>query len=230
MTESSTDLSLVPDKRTWLRSAVAAIPWAGGALDHLLFDRADEIRLKNLESSINALIDRIKSLGEDQIDEAWFSTPEALAMFRSMSEKVQFEPDGKKIESIAKITAVSGSKQFANDKRKLSVLEHVAQLSYVQIKLLRIISTVAPEQRELTGGVIKQNVAGLWENAIREAVQNNPDGQFWDGTMDLSLELDILCSFNALDRTNLIVASPERCFLFTRLGHLASQYAAKAEV
>lgn len=227
---SATKSPSVPDKRTWLRAAVSAIPYAGGALDHLLFDRADEIRTQNLETSINTLNKKLEMLGEHQLDLKWFSSPEALAMFRVMSEKVQFEPDVKKIESIAKVTAISGIKEFAEDRRKLSVLEHISQLSYVQIKLLRIISTITPEQRVLTGGAITQNASGLWENVIADAVQSNSDGKFWDGQMDLSLELDILCSFNALAQINFVVSSSERCFKFTRLGRLASRYVNKAEV
>jgi len=35
------------DNRTGLRAAVALIPAIGGAIDHLVFDRYDEIRVQN---------------------------------------------------------------------------------------------------------------------------------------------------------------------------------------
>ena len=45
--------SLMPERRTWLRATVSVIPYVGGALDHLLFDRADSIRLRNIESALS---------------------------------------------------------------------------------------------------------------------------------------------------------------------------------
>ena len=63
MSNDENKKTIVPDRRTWMRSAVAAIPWAGGALDHLLFDKADEIRIKNIESSIDILHHKIQQIG-----------------------------------------------------------------------------------------------------------------------------------------------------------------------
>lgn len=42
----------IPEGMTWLRAAVSAIPCVGGAVDHLLFDKADAIRNKNIEQSL----------------------------------------------------------------------------------------------------------------------------------------------------------------------------------
>ena len=51
-----TDLKdLIPERRAWFRGAVSSIPMVGGALDHLLFDRADSIRVANIEAALKGL-------------------------------------------------------------------------------------------------------------------------------------------------------------------------------
>ena len=43
---------LIPSGKTIIQSVITSIPVIGGALDHLIFDKADEIRLKNIEKTI----------------------------------------------------------------------------------------------------------------------------------------------------------------------------------
>lgn len=213
-----------------MRATIAAIPYAGGALDHLLFDRADEIRLENLETSLSALRERLNDLGESSLDASWFKSTEALAMFRMMADIVQFEPDDKKIEAIGKVIATAGSNKIASDKRKLSVLGHIADLSFVQMKLLRILGTMTPQRKELSGGSLTQSATGLWLTDILKAVETNPDGQFWDGQMQLDLELEILCSTNTVSRVPMMVSAPETVYALTPLGKIAACYLENSRV
>ena len=53
MTEISRHL---PEGITWLRASISCIPMVGGALDHLIFDKADAIRVKNIEAALAELI------------------------------------------------------------------------------------------------------------------------------------------------------------------------------
>ena len=116
----------------------------GGALDHLIFDKADAIRVKNLEAAIAALSSQVKAIGEDAIDKAWFESEEALATFKVMSDKVSYEPDPTKVDGIGRIVAACGEKEHSKDPAKLSVVEHLSRLSTVQIKLLAVIAKIAP--------------------------------------------------------------------------------------
>lgn len=41
-----------PTALAWSRALVAGIPWVGGSLDHIIFDKAEEIRIQRLEQSV----------------------------------------------------------------------------------------------------------------------------------------------------------------------------------
>jgi hypothetical protein len=44
----------------------------GGALDHLIFDKADAIRVKNIEAALAAVKRQIESSEQETIDKEWF--------------------------------------------------------------------------------------------------------------------------------------------------------------
>ncbi|MGN5159807.1 hypothetical protein [Aeromonas dhakensis] len=46
---------ITPSKKAAMRASISLIPSIGGAFDHLLFDRADEIRISNIEKTIEIL-------------------------------------------------------------------------------------------------------------------------------------------------------------------------------
>jgi len=215
-------VTLVPEKRTWLRAAISAIPTVGGALDHLLFDRADEIRTRNIEESIKAIEQKIKQIPEDQIDKDWFGSEEALAMFRNMADKVEFEPDKQKRTSLANVVAISGTKNFSGDQRKLSVLEHLNRLTFVQLRLLSIIGELKPQQRQV-GKEIVQTVTALWGNDIIQAIMQNRYGQFWAGQLNIGLEIEVLESLNMISGIQTI-SGGEKAFVVTSLGREAIKY------
>lgn len=218
--------SLIPSKLAWLRATVSAIPMVGGALDHLLFDKADEIRARNVEQAITAIENRLRQIPETAIDKNWFSSEEALAMFRELVDKIQFEPDRKKRDSLANVVAVSGTTALSSDSRKLSVLDHLNRLTYVQMKMLSILSKLPHNKREI-GTEIVQSVNALWADQIVQAVQNNPSGQFWVGQLNIGLELEVLEALNVVRRIQLISGN-ESAFAVTDLGKEAAKYFAAA--
>jgi hypothetical protein len=215
-------VSIIPEKKTWLRAIVSAIPTVGGALDHLLFDRADEIRARNIEESLKTIEKKLSNIPEAILDKAWFESEEALAMFRNMAEKVEFEPDRQKRTSLANVVAISGTKIFSSDKRKLSVFEHLNRLTFVQMRLLSIIGELKPEQKQV-GQEIVQTVNALWANQIIQAIRQNRYGQFWEGQLNIGLELEILESLNMISGVQTI-AGGEKAFVMTSLGQEAVKY------
>jgi len=221
-TESGKGVSLIPSKSSWLRAAVTSIPMVGGALDHLIFDRADEIRARNVEQAITSIQSRLNAIPEAMLDKAWFESEEALAMFRALIDKIQFEPDLKKRESLSKVVAVSGAKDFSHDKRKLSILDHLNRLSFVQMKLLTIMAKLAPQQRNV-GQEIVQSVNALWGEQIIQAIKTNPYGQFWEGQLNVGLELQVLEALNVIRRIQLI-SGGDSAFEVTDLGREAAKY------
>lgn len=122
----------MPEGTAWLRAAVASIPMAGSALDHLLFDKADAIRMRNMEAAVASLSDEVQKLGQQAIDKGWFSSEEALAAFKILSDKASYEPDKVKIDALGRLVATCGTVEHADDAKKLSVLEHLARLTSVR--------------------------------------------------------------------------------------------------
>lgn len=138
----STDLSRhLPDRIACLRAVVASIPVVGAAFDHLLFDKADAIRFKNLEAAIAALSDQLCSVQEGSIDKRWFQTEEALASFKMLADKVSYEADLAKVTALGRVVAACGNTQHSLRRVQLMglaepafVLTHIGRLaaSYVE--------------------------------------------------------------------------------------------------
>ena len=121
-------------------------------------------------------------------------------MLRQLYDRIQFEPDESKTRTLAQIVAVSGTKELSNDEHKLSVLGLFSRLSHVQMKLLKIISDIKASQRSSSGTGITFGVTAIFSDNIAAALKNNPEGRFWEGNLDLAVELDMLESTNFLRR------------------------------
>lgn len=212
---------LVPDNITWIRAAVSCIPVVGGALDHLIFDKADAIRIKNLEIAIAALSNQIETSGQDTVDKSWFSSEEALAAFKLMSDKVSYEPDRRKIEALGKITAACGSKEHSHDAKKLSVVEHLSRLSAIQIRILAVIAEIVPSKRKLDFGTLQQTASAIWASDIVTALRAEP--QFWEGTLQIDEELEVLVSYNTIRQVE-IMGPSENAYVITSIGKVAASY------
>ncbi len=130
----------IPTGTSILRAGVSLIPLVGGVLDHLLFDKADEIRTRNIEQSISEISKKMGNIPEENITKEWFESTEAIEMFRQLIEKVQFESDNIKIKTLSDIYAISGTTEFSSDPNKFAVLRKVAELTTVQKELLLIVS------------------------------------------------------------------------------------------
>ncbi len=196
---NSTDLTKhLPEGMTWMRAVVSSVPVVGSALDHLLFDKADIIRLRNIEQALAGLADQLKSVSDTTIDKKWFETEEALAAFRAMANAVAYEPDKQKIDALGRIVALCGSIEHSADDKKLSVLDHLSRLSAVQIKLLSAIQRTPPEQRQGGGGAVAQTVTAVWLDQIVETLKAGP--RFWTGTIQVVEELELIESVNLIRR------------------------------
>ena len=218
MTEISRHL---PEGVTWLRASISCIPMVGGALDHLIFDKADAIRFKNIEAALVAVKRQIESSEQETIDKEWFESEEALAAFKMLSDKISYEPDPQKVEAIGRVVSACGNKKHSEDPNKLSVVEHLSRLSATQIKLLSIISEVEPKDRWIDGGGLVQMVTAIWSDDIITAIKAGP--QFWQETLAIDEELEVLESLNAIHRVQ-FMGTAEFGYAITKLGKRAASY------
>lgn len=215
----------IPEGITWIRAAVSCIPVVGGALDHLIFDKADVIRVENLEAAIAAISSQVNAVGEDAIDKPWFESVEALATFKIMSDKVSYEPDPAKVDALGRIVAACGNKAHSQDPAKMSVVEHLSRLSAVQIRLLSVIAQVTPTLKKISTGGLEQTATAIWLSDIVSALSAGP--QFWTGTLTVNQELEVLESFNTIRRVQLMGPS-EAAYVMTTIGKRAASYAQTA--
>lgn len=219
---SQKDLSKhLPEGVTWIKAAVSAIPMVGGPLGHLIFDKADSIRLRNIETALAALAEQIKSLEIEKLNKSWFESEEALAAFKTMAEEVSYEPDSQKVNDLGYIVAACGSNEHINDDKKLAILEHLARLSHTQIKILSVIATLPRQEKTISTGGLEQQANAIWFNDIASALQTGPS--FWSGTLMLVEELELLESYNTVRQVQLMGPS-ERAYELTALGRRAASY------
>lgn len=212
---------LLPDRKAWARAVVSVVPWVGGALDHLVFDQADAIRLRNLEAAVKGLSDRLRAVPENLIDKEWFNSEEALATFRLMADKAAFEPNKTKVDDLGKLAAACGLEPQSKDPKKLSIFEHLSRLSPEQLRLLQTILRTPLNTRTSSGATITYTVSAIWIDDIVKSLNSRP--HFWQGNLDLSLELDVLESLNVIRQ---IAASgfEQPAYSVTPLGKLAATY------
>lgn len=216
----------VPEGIAWARAAVAAIPMVGGALDHLLFDKADAIRIKNIQAALESMSQQLQTTNQEKIDKGWFETEEALAAFKILTDKVSYEPDPEKVDAIGRIVGACGTTEHSDDKRKLSIIEHLSRLSTTQIKLLSVVSKTQMQEKTIPSNSIIQTATAIW---LSDIVKNLESGHaFWEGNLMLVEELEVLESLNTIRRVQL--SGGELGFVVTTLGKLAASYVQTAKL
>lgn len=213
----------VPSGNSILRAGIAAIPVVGGALDHLIFDKSDKIKAKNIEKSIESISEKMKSISEENLTKEWFESTEALEMFKQLIDKVQFEADEQKIKTVADIYAVSGTKELSSDPNKFAVLRKASELSTIQKEILLIISNVPKQQKEFSKGGLQTKANAIWLDSILASVRTNPKGQFWTGTLQLDTEVGIIESLGLIRNLNIMLATVAG-YELTGLGNLLVKY------
>ena len=217
----------LPDNRAWIRAAVSVIPNVGGALDHLLFDKADLIRTRNMEAAIASLSAEIEKQGAEKLNRDWFASDEALAAFKLLAEKASYEPDMAKIDALGRLVAVCGTAEHAADPKKLSVLDHLSRLTCVQIKILAAILGTPIKEKTFSSNSFRQTGSAIWITDIAATLKAGP--QFWSGQLELNEELDILGSHNTIRQFQLMNAD-EVGFALTSIGIQAATYAKSAKL
>lgn len=225
---SQNDLSKhLPEGVTWIKAAVAAIPMVGGALGHLIFDKADAIRLRNIEVALAALAEQLKTIEIESLNKSWFESEEALAVFKMMADEVSYEPDPKKVNDLGYIVAACGSNEHVDDDKKLAVLEHLSKLSHTQLRILSVIATLPRQEKTISAAGLEQQAKAIWFSDIASTLQAGPS--FWNGTLMLVEELELLESYNTVRQIQLMGPS-ERAYELTALGRRAASYLHTAQL
>lgn len=234
----------VPSAQAVIRALISAIPLLGGSLDHLLFDKSDEIRMQNLEYVVTELTECVKQLQEARIIQEWFDSVTALSMFKSLYEKVEFEPDRRKIRSLCQLFCLFGTNEHIDDPNKLAVLETVSKLTNNQRIIFMAACDVPIEEKTLTVGDIQYTTSSIWLTNILEWVKKenisskldvpsfkveirDVEGKLTPIVKEpdilLNEELDILASFNLL-RIDNIPNMSNIGYGITALGRLVYSY------
>jgi len=123
-----------------------------------------KLRLQSLSAQIN-------TVQEESIDQTWFQSEEALAVFKMLADKISYEADPAKVNALGRVVAACGNIQHSGDERKLSVVEHLSRLSATQIRLLAVVASITPETRKISTGDLEQTATAIWQDTLLEVLK-----------------------------------------------------------
>lgn len=213
---------------TLLRAGVAAIPWAGGALDHLLFDRAAEIRMQNVEQTLDAMKERLGQMEEAKVSKAWFESEEALDMFKALLQKVEFEGDKEKIKTLSNVYCLFGTNEHKDDPNKYAVLDILSKLTNNQRAIFKVVNEVPQETKTITADIMQYTATAKWQSTMLDYCNSSLTVRSQlSGHVKLDVELDILCAFNLIVNLNL-ASNKDAAYRVSALGLLAYSYLKEA--
>ena len=197
--EEITDL--MPSRIGWLRTVLSSIPYVGGALDHLLFDKYAEIQQKNMRQALKAIEEKMATMDEQKVSLEWFESEEALDMLINLLQRVFYEGDNTKIQVLSNVFCIFGTIQHAKDPNKYAVLDTISKLTNNQRVIFMAVNEVPDQPGSIVGG--DYNMA-RWQDTIINYCQNNMviKNQLF-GDAQFELELSILSSFNLLETLNI---------------------------
>ena len=216
--ESMTDL--MPSGMGWLRAGIASIPFVGGGLDHLLFDKYAEIQQKNIKHAIDAMGVKMSTMDEQKISKEWFESEEALDMLRNLFDRIMYEGDGAKIQALSNVYCQFGTLEHKDDPNKYAAFDTISKLTNNQ----RIIFLALNDVKEQAGSVMGGDfVIARWKNTIIDYCKNSEvvKDQL-KGDINYDVELSILTSLNLL--INLNIFSDDYAYKVTGLGKLVYSY------
>lgn len=211
---------LAPSGIGWLRAGVASIPFVGGGLDHLLFDKYAEIQQKNMQQAIDAMKEKMATMEDQKVNKEWFESEEALDMLRNLLQRVMYEGDSSKIKTLSNVYCQFGTIEHKDDPNKYAVLDTISKLTSNQ----RVIFKAVNDVEEHPGGVVGGDfVIARWINTIIDYCQNNEvvKNQLSSDVV-YEVELSIITSLNLL--INLNIFSDDFAYKVTGLGELVYSY------
>ena len=163
----------LPSTQTVKRALIAGIPYIGGSLDHLLFDRAEEIFMQNLDNAVQQISNRLEKLEERQINKQWFESEEALSLFRSLLDKVGYDNAPEKLQTLSQLYALFGTEQHYKDPNKYAVIEVVSKLTYNQLLVFQTINRVPATKKDFDSDALHFSATARWQSAILDFMQND---------------------------------------------------------
>lgn len=212
-----------PDTLAWSRALISGIPFVGGSLDHLIFDKASDIRFQKLEQSVKNIEQTISHIEEGRIVAQWFESLEALEMFKQLFEKIEFEPSDNKIRTLSQIYTLFGTKEHVEDRNKKAVLETISRLTENQIVIFKAINELPSEKKEIGDNII-YTVTARWQSALLQYCKSRLQiMQQLKGHVALDEELDILASFNLIVNIG-IPTNKDIAYRISALGQRAYSY------
>ena len=213
-----------PSAQAWGRALIAGIPVVGGCLDHLIFDKASEIRIQRLEQSVKNIEEIIYRLDEGRVKLEWFESIEALDMLKQLFNKVEYEPSDSKVKTLSQTYALFGTKEHSEDPNKYAMLDTISKMTDNQRVVFKAANEVPQETKTISAGAIEHTIPGRWQSTMLDYIKQSPIlmGQL-QGHVKINIELDILTSFNLL--YNLDAPSNEdAAYRITQIGKLAYSY------
>lgn len=216
---------ITPSKKAAMRASISLIPSIGGAFDHLLFDRADEIRISNIEKTIEILSESYNVLEQKKIDMKWFESAEAISIFKELIELIEYETDQNKIKTTAQTFVVFSKDPFSAEPNKKMVLRKISELTEIQKKIFIQMAQMKPSVKNFSSGGLKSEETAIWIQDIANniATLHYIGKRFWNDTLDINFELEILVA-TGLIRSHKSQISNQLGFMVTGLGNIVATH------
>lgn len=219
----------MPTAQSWSRALVAGIPMVGGSLDHLIFDKSDEIRLRRLEQSVKDIEECITQFEEGRLKVEWFESLEALEMFKQLLGKIEFEPSDAKVKALSNVYSLFGTTEHSDDPNKYAMMDTISKMTDNQRIIFKAVNETPRETKTFGDGAIEYTTTAIWLSSVLEYVNNHQDiRKQLRGHVLLDVEMDILTSFNLL--VNIQAAnSKDTAFTISQIGKRAYSYLKEIE-
>lgn len=211
------------------RALVAGIPMVGGCLDHLIFDKSDEIRLRRLEQSVRNIEECITRLDEGRLKVEWFESLEALEMFKQLLGKIEFEPSDTKVKALSNVYTLFGTSDHMEDPNKYAMLETISKMTDNQRIIFKAVNETPRETKTFGDGAIEYTTTAIWLSSVLDYIKGHQNiSEQLNGHVVLDVEMDILTSFNLL--VNIQAAnSKDTAFTISQIGKRTYSYLKEIE-
>lgn len=214
---------LAPSGMAWFRAGISLIPIAGGALDHLLFDKYSAIQQKNMQQAIDAMKEKMASLDEQKVSKVWFESEEALDMFKNLCQRVMYEGDSAKIKMLSNVFCLFGTNEHQADPNKYAVLDTLSKLTNNQRVFFKALYEME-QVKKTVGNNIMFTVVARWQSSILDYCNSHPEilSQL-KKPASLHIDLNILASFSLIENMGIPI-NEDVAYRLSSLGMLAYSY------
>lgn len=119
-----------------LRAMIQAIPYIGGSIDTLVFDKAEKIRRQRVMEYLRYIHEYVSRIDAEKIDKSFFQAEEGLAVFEQALKTVIQEAITEKRKVLAAFTVAASVNPLSRRTDHQFLLDCISRMSISQVVVL----------------------------------------------------------------------------------------------